>query len=302
MYTMYMRNADTLFSGMEAIGGFFESLMHIGLLVVFFFQERLFKSSFMRQIYQTAQLSKGVKIASKKFDEEELVETVNQSEVLEDTFLRNLLNYILLRDRFRYGYKDLVHYLSNCLCIRTRDRKNTNENMKKHVLYDEGNKKLEYELDVVNLIRSIRQLRLMAQVLLGPSERMLLKFQRKNMIESSSSSEDSDDHKNDTVKLLTSEKGLIKLQTVVKINRILKYYYQNKNLEEVDKNLIKGVFIKKPLAAKMDEVIKKTKSIFAFDFNQSNKSGFIDKQNIQTGHHSRMFNAGGGSRYMVKNS
>lgn len=34
---IYMRNCDTLFSGMEVIGGFHESLMHIGFLMVFFF-------------------------------------------------------------------------------------------------------------------------------------------------------------------------------------------------------------------------------------------------------------------------
>jgi hypothetical protein len=48
----YGRVADTIFSALEAIGGFYESLMHIGILFVFFFQERLFKSSFLRQLYQ----------------------------------------------------------------------------------------------------------------------------------------------------------------------------------------------------------------------------------------------------------
>lgn len=67
------------------------------------------------------------------------------------------------------------------------------------------------ELDIVNLVKSIRQLRLVAQVLLGPSERMLLKFQRKNMIESAPSSSDSDNHKNDVVKLLNHKKDIVKL-------------------------------------------------------------------------------------------
>lgn len=44
----YGRVADTIFSGMETIGGFYESLSHVGFLLVFFFQERLFKSSFLR--------------------------------------------------------------------------------------------------------------------------------------------------------------------------------------------------------------------------------------------------------------
>jgi hypothetical protein len=48
---IYGRLADTVFTGLESIGGFYESVSHIGLLLVFFFQERLFKSSFLRQLY-----------------------------------------------------------------------------------------------------------------------------------------------------------------------------------------------------------------------------------------------------------
>lgn len=49
---IYGRVADTIFSGLESCGGFFESLIHIGMVIVFFFQERLFKRSFLRQLYQ----------------------------------------------------------------------------------------------------------------------------------------------------------------------------------------------------------------------------------------------------------
>jgi hypothetical protein len=45
-----------------------------------------------------------------------------------------------------------------------------------HGLYQKGVAKLGRELDVVNLVKAIRKLRLMAAVLLTPSERMLLKF------------------------------------------------------------------------------------------------------------------------------
>lgn len=34
---VYFRNADSIFSGMEAIGGFYESLLHIGIVMVAFF-------------------------------------------------------------------------------------------------------------------------------------------------------------------------------------------------------------------------------------------------------------------------
>lgn len=34
---IYGRVASTIFTGLESIGGFLESLMHIGVMVVFFF-------------------------------------------------------------------------------------------------------------------------------------------------------------------------------------------------------------------------------------------------------------------------
>jgi hypothetical protein len=57
----------------------------------------------------------------------------------------------------------------------------------------------------------------MAEVLLTPAERILLKFQRKNVIELTSSSSDSDHHKYDTIKLLNSKKDLIRLRQAIKI-------------------------------------------------------------------------------------
>jgi hypothetical protein len=86
-------------------------------------------------------------------------------------------------------------------------------------LYSKGNEKLERELDVINIIKQIRQLRLMSQFLLTKEQRMLLKFQRKNVIETTSSSADSDHHSYDTMRLLDSKKGLIKLSQVVKIKK-----------------------------------------------------------------------------------
>jgi len=48
------------------------------------------------------------------------------------------------------------------------------------------------ELDVITLLRSMRLTRLLSQGILDQRQRTLLKFQRKNLIETSSSSEDSD--------------------------------------------------------------------------------------------------------------
>ena len=81
-------------------------------------------------------------------------------------------------------------------------------------MYKKANEKLEQELDVVNLIRSIRKLRLMTKALMPSRNRMLLKFSRKNLIETSSSSSDSDDGKAEIMKLLENKNGLLKLSTI----------------------------------------------------------------------------------------
>ena len=97
---------------------------------------------------------------------------------------------------------------------------------------------------------------------------MLLKFQRKHLIESDPSSSDSDNHKDDTIKLLNSDLGLLRLQTVIKINRILKFFYLDKPLESVDRNLLSGIFVRRPEAAKVDEAMNKQYSVFGLDLYQ----------------------------------
>lgn len=92
---------------------------------------------------------------------------------------------------------------------------------KRHLLFQRGKQKLDRELDVVNLLKATRQLKLMSQFILTKEQRTLLKFQRRNVIESTSSETDSDHYKYDSVKLLDSKRDLIKLRQAVKVKRQL---------------------------------------------------------------------------------
>ncbi|TNV84725.1 hypothetical protein FGO68_gene11045 [Halteria grandinella] len=240
---IYGRVADTLFNGLEEIGGFYESIRHIGFLLVFFFQERLFKSSFLRQLYQidAEKINKKITLPTRQ----EIVKTIDTNEPVTEDFLRNVLDYLLLRARFNYGYREIFHYVLKCKCVRGKTRQYSSMIDRRQKLYSKGNSKLEKELDVLNLVRSIRKLRLMSYVLLGPTERMLLKFQRKSVIETTSSSSDSDHHDYDTIKLLNSKRDLLKLQQAVKIKKTFAVL-KDKKLEEIDQNLMKGVFMRNP--------------------------------------------------------
>jgi hypothetical protein len=131
-----------------------------------------------------------------------------------------------------------------CRCFGLK-RKSKSLLDKHHILYKRGNEKLEREMDIINIIKQIRQLRLMSQFLLTKEQRTLLKFQRKNVIEATSSSTDSDHHTYDTVRLLDSKKNLIKLRQAVKIKRQINVL-KTKELKETDRNLLKGLFFRNP--------------------------------------------------------
>ena len=42
----------------------------------------------------------------------------NLSETKIEDYIKKILDYILLRIRFKYGYKEIGHYLFNFMCIR----------------------------------------------------------------------------------------------------------------------------------------------------------------------------------------
>jgi len=129
---------------------------------------------------------------------------------VQENYLKHILDYILLRTRLEYGYPEIFHYLYRCRCFGLKKHSESQLD-RHHMLYQKGNHKLEKEMDVINIIKQIRQLRLMSRFLLTKEQKTLLKFQRKSVIESESSETDSDHHTHDTMRLLDSKKDLVKL-------------------------------------------------------------------------------------------
>ncbi|TNV84426.1 hypothetical protein FGO68_gene15845 [Halteria grandinella] len=261
----YGRVADTIFSALEQIGGFMESLMHLGLLLVFFFQERLFKSAFIRQLYQVS-----TEHDDGNFNEGDLLSMVQNKKKLGQSLIRQIIEFLLQkRTRFEYGYSLLCEYLSKCICLKSKGKLKEYSNQK-HFLYEKGNEKLMMELDVLNLVRSLRQLRLMAQVMMPAKNRLLLKFQRKHVIEVTSSSSDSDQYDYDPVKLLKSKNGLLKVRQIAKMSKILEGNEED-NMTKVDKNLVKGLFRRR--STKKQQEIDQTKHSQMTFISQSNLGG-----------------------------
>ena len=74
---------------------------------------------------------------------------------------------------------------------------------------------------------------------------MLLQFSRTNLVETSNSSSDSDDNKYDIVKLKQSKNSLVRLSSAIKIKKSLQWFTDHP-MDENEKNLIKGVYVRRP--------------------------------------------------------
>ncbi|TNV73470.1 hypothetical protein FGO68_gene12963 [Halteria grandinella] len=165
--------------------------------------------------------------------------------------IQKILMNIVNRKRFSYTGKDIIAFLLRCLCVRKTKLKlwkgtkgGWNQVMRKHFHYKEGEDKLFDELDVITLLKSMRRVKLLTQTLLTQTQKMVLKFQRKNLIESNSSSGDSDtNNKFETVSLMESNEPMMRLVVYSKIKHMISQF-SNTRLHEIDRRLLRGLFVK----------------------------------------------------------
>ncbi|TNV85532.1 hypothetical protein FGO68_gene3405 [Halteria grandinella] len=152
------------------------------------------------------------------------------------TILVNLIN----RKRFTYTFKDICESLVKCLFL----RKTNATKDKQHFLFKKGEHKLKQELDMISLLKSMRQIKLLTQVILNQRQKMLLRFQRKNIIETSSSSCDSDfNNRVDAASLMEHQNPIVRLTIFGRIKRMVNTYREHR-LRTFDKRLVRGLFLR----------------------------------------------------------
>ena len=77
------------------------------------------------------------------------------------------------------------------------------------------------ELDVVRIVKSLRKFKMLTQALLSQRDRLILRFQRQNLIETSSSSSDSDDNNYDPVSLMENPNPIVKLSAYGRVKKMI---------------------------------------------------------------------------------
>ncbi|CDW73837.1 UNKNOWN [Stylonychia lemnae] len=163
---------------------------------------------------------------------------------INDQDVQNILQAFISRVRFSYSPLKIIVNILRCARPLSHRQLKDSTIYKSHHLFLRGKEKLERDLDVIQLVRTLRKFKLLCQAQLDQQHRMLLRFQKQNLIETSSESSDSDDNHLEPVGLLESTIPIIKLVALGKLKRMVKSF-EGMKLDHTESNLIRGVFKRK---------------------------------------------------------
>ena len=135
-------------------------------------------------------------------------------------------------------------YIFTCVCLRCKNKNRRNPSLKPHFLLAKAEDKFMNELDAIRIVRTLRKFKMLAQALLTQKHRLILKFQRMNLVETSSSSSDSDDNSYDTLRLMENKNALVRLTMYGKVKKMIRGF-TGRDMDPLEQNMIRGLFIRK---------------------------------------------------------
>eukprot|EP00347_Sterkiella_histriomuscorum_P014095 403362186 len=186
------------------------------------------------------------------------VETEEKKE-LKKSNIDKMLFEIQSRMNFKYSFCDIMR---SVFCCGKSILSNKSNNQRRHLLYKKATKKINKEFDAVNLLKIMKQVKLISQLILNPTQKVLMGFQKKYVLDSEVSSDSDIDEKEvqGTIKKLRSENPFVKLVTMGQLKQTLKNYTNSsaRNVNTIDKRLLYGILHKK--YSKRKQIIEKKES------------------------------------------
>eukprot|EP00347_Sterkiella_histriomuscorum_P001365 403372316 len=118
-----------------------------------------------------------------------------ENQKLDKSFIKTIVNDIVLRSRFSFSISEYIWYIMSCFNLnklrKIRNKKIYNKKqfkseLKKSYKFAIAQDKIQQELDVVSIIKKLRSLDTMMKFMFNPLERLALKYQKQNVLDSSS--------------------------------------------------------------------------------------------------------------------
>eukprot|EP00347_Sterkiella_histriomuscorum_P015448 403356992 len=145
--------------------------------------------------------------------------------------------------------------IDNIIALKFKCNKDKTQK-KRAKTFEKAIKKLDHEFDAVNLMKTMKQVRLMSKVFMNETQNLLMGFQQRYVLDINNEGNEGDsDSEVDVVKTLKkmrSDNRLVRVLTLGRIKKQLTNYLseKDKNVQDLDKRLLIGVFPKMKTGSK----------------------------------------------------
>lgn len=153
-------------------------------------------------------------------------------------------------DNFKFVYDKVVRFVCKC-CSTKRDYRNTTTLEERKVeLYLKGERKIKNELDCISIITKLRYLDVLVSLFLDTNQKLLLGFQRKNVIQEDTGSYSSDEEQETTKdiinKLNFENPAAANILNEERLDEALESFYSKKHLTSLDQKILLGIVSRAP--------------------------------------------------------
>eukprot|EP00347_Sterkiella_histriomuscorum_P000583 403375290 len=201
-------------------------------------------------------------------------DTISEAESAHASLIQKLINEIMSRMNFKYTFKDiLLETILKCKC------KQDKQQLRKKKMFYKAIRKIDHEFDAVNLMKTMKQVRLMQKVIMNQTQNLLMGFQYKYVLDPNQNEVVQNDSDSDvdvvkTIKKMRSGNNLVRIFTSGKIKKQLMQYLddQGDEVKDIDKRLLNGIFpISHKEKIKQQEGLKKQKTLSNLNDNYETK-------------------------------
>eukprot|EP00347_Sterkiella_histriomuscorum_P012024 403370182 len=181
---------------------------------------------------------------------------VEQTSGDREQIFSQIYKYIKNRRNLNFFYKDIFRTVfedlfGKCSCCKKKKQdQHQLSKAKRKLLVNKGKDRFIEEMDCVNIVRKLRMVENLAQLLLSIPQQILLYNQKKDVIHVDQSSDD-----DDIVQNLQNVRS--RMQRNIKLFSAFAYYKRKKDLTEIDKRIIMGTVSNNPHFFNKDELEKK---------------------------------------------
>eukprot|EP00347_Sterkiella_histriomuscorum_P021707 403333044 len=166
----------------------------------------------------------------------------------QNSTIEKIFNEIVGRINFKLSIKEILRLSFKCFRKQSKLKEQNDQSNNRNIyLFQKGVKKIDHEIDAISLMKLMNQVKLLTLILLNPTQKMMLGFQKKNVLDSDSSDEEDKNYQEEVrlMQKVKSQNPMAKLITLAKIKRQIKGYLNNsQKFKPVDERLVGGILNK----------------------------------------------------------